>query len=143
LYLAKICTLAADMPAEASQVIEWAEKGTFTTGSIGLGHLSLGLAYYRAGEFERAIPVLNETARIWQYGRQPVEKHQAELVLAMCEFHLGQSDQARQRLKTSCELIDQAVRYTADDPFAVFPPNWISLNVLRREAEALIGGKHE
>ena len=138
LYLAKICTLHADMPAEPPAVAEWAERGTTTTGSVGLGHLSLGLAYYRSGEWEQAIPVLNETLRIWQYGRQPVEKRQAELVLAMCEFHLGQTDQARRRLKACCELIDQAIPYTVDDPFAVFPPNWISLHVLRREAETLL-----
>jgi serine/threonine protein kinase/tetratricopeptide (TPR) repeat protein len=138
LYLAKICTLSPDVPADSQQVIEWAEQGRAAKGSPGIAHLSLGLAYYRAGEWERAIPVLSETARIWQYGRQPVEKHQVDLVLAMCDFQLGRTDQARQRLKASCDLIDRAVPYTSDNPFAIHVPNWIMLNILRREAEALL-----
>ena len=66
-----------------------------------------------------------------------------ELALAMCEYRLGQTDQANQRLKTAREMLDQAVPYTPDDPFAIYPPNWISLNILRREAEALILGPQE
>jgi tetratricopeptide (TPR) repeat protein len=138
LYLAKHCTLSADMPAEQSQVLAWAEAGRAVNGSPGLSQLVHGLALYRAGEWERAIPVLNEAIRVWQYGKQPVEKHQAELVLAMCEFRLEQADQSRGRLKTACELIDQTVPYKPDDPFAVNVPNWVTLNILRREAEAMI-----
>jgi tetratricopeptide (TPR) repeat protein len=96
------------------------------------------LAYYRAGEWQQAILPLNEAARDWQHGKLPVEKQQAELVLAMCEYRLGQTDQANQRLKRACEMLDQTIPYAPDDPFAVYPGNWILLNILRREAEALM-----
>jgi len=60
-----------------------------------------------------------------------------ELLLAMCQFQMGQVEEAQKRLTRACEIIDQATCYTVDDPFMASPFDWPPLILLRREAEAL------
>ncbi len=138
MYLAKVCSLSTTPPVDLLQLVHWAEVGHTIPQTQGLGQLVLGLAYYRAGQLPQATATLQDAASRWKYGKQPVEKQQIDLVLAMCEYHMGQTDQANQRLQKACEMIDQAIAYTAEDPFAVYPSNWITLHLLRREAEELI-----
>jgi serine/threonine-protein kinase len=84
-----------------------------------------GLAEYRAGNFEQAIPYLEESA-----AKLP-DRPGSPLVLAMVQYRLGSPDQARKTLAQVVAAFDWK-ESNADHPGA-----WMS-HILRREAESLI-----
>jgi tetratricopeptide (TPR) repeat protein len=90
----------------------------------------LGVARYRAGQFEQAVASLEEAIR----RRQPQEWGEAWLFLALAQQRLGKLQEADQGLEKPINLL---VRQPAS--------NWrrqIYLQILRKEAEGLIrGGK--
>jgi serine/threonine-protein kinase len=84
-----------------------------------------GLAEYRQGRPERAVPLLQEAAVLLPNRAGP------RLVLAMAQFQSGSVKEARRTLA-------EAVRaYNWTEPQANHTTAWVS-HVLRREAEALL-----
>jgi serine/threonine-protein kinase len=84
-----------------------------------------GLAEYRQGRHEKAIPLLKESAALLPNRPGP------RLVLAMAQFQSGSTDEARTTLAA-------AVRdYNWKSAQANHPTAWVS-HVLRRQAEAMI-----
>lgn len=133
--LARMTALSSNPPVDPSRLIALAERGQ-ALDQAWTRHV-LGLAIYRSGDWEAAIRQLEESNQApWSIP----QRQSNELVLAMCEFRLGLVEQAQKRLTKACELLDHATPYSAEKPFEphAFPFDWPSLNVLRREAEALI-----
>jgi serine/threonine-protein kinase len=97
-----------------------------------------GLAEYRLGRLEKAVPLLQESAQ-----RIP-SRPGPRLVLAMCQFRGGSPKEARKSLAGAIAVYDW--KQLPDD----FPSVWTS-HILRREAEAMIlpnlaaflAGKHQ
>jgi len=124
------CLLLPDSGDELQRAIELAGKAVAAgessndPGSPYLRFLK-GLAEYRQGRFEEAVPLLQEAAAKLPNRAGP------RLVLAMCQFQSGFQKQARRTLAI-------AVRnYNWNASHATHATVWVS-HVLRREAETMI-----
>ena len=137
--LPAICVLAPNALDDAGHVVALAEQMAKDRPDYHIYYL--GLAYYRAGQYEQAVAALDKALQLDPAGGFSSLNW---LTLAMAHYHLGHTDQARQLLDKSERLIDQILRQT---PPAIgeFAPsgwvwyNWLKIQFLRREAEALIG----
>ena len=96
----------------------------------------LGVALYRAGQFDRAAEQLN--ASIAAYPTDPLRGfdtiNYTRLLLAMTKWRQGQQDQARRLLAGAQRAIDEELQLPS-----IQIHRRATLEVLRREAEALIG----
>jgi tetratricopeptide (TPR) repeat protein len=133
--LARVCAVGASNAVEPERLVEWATAGAERFADAARLHV-LGLAYYRAGRYERAIEKLQQSnaGRGWS---QPA-KSQNWLVLAMARFQLGEIEEARHCLETARSLSAQVRPIDYDEQGLLAAPDWIEINVLLREAEALL-----
>jgi len=136
--LVRSCNLASQPVVEPDQVVGWAEQAVGGGSKRWDPHL-LGTALYRAGRYEEAIKRLEELITS-SSGKQETAPAGAQirLVLAMAHQRMGNATQAR-------ALLDEVVRWwknveaaKTDGAVSVPAPEWLWLQVLRREAEALI-----
>jgi tetratricopeptide (TPR) repeat protein len=96
----------------------------------------LGTALYRAGQYERAAVELEKSIAAYPSEPQLGDRiiNWQRLILAMTKWQLDQCDEARQLLTEIQPAIDEEL-HSLSTPF-----NYrLTLEVLRREAEALIG----
>ena len=105
-----------------------------------VGPFCLGRALYRDGQYERAAEQLE--ASITAYPTNPVPGYDLinfqQLFLAMTQWQLGREDEARRLLEKTLPDVDMDLQSPVD--------GWNEravLEVLRREAEALIGQNKE
>jgi len=119
---------------EPGQATRWAEQAV-ASDRVGWYLHTLGLAYYRAGQFAEAIQRLEESNA---GDGDEAGKMQNRLVLAMAHHRLGDAAQSR-------ALLDEVGRWwkgvevtKTDGAVAVPVTDWLSLQLLRREAEAVI-----
>jgi Flp pilus assembly protein TadD len=93
-------------------------------------HLNtLGSILFRAGQFNEAIGTIQEAVRVQGQGGTAWD----HLILAMAEHHLGRPKEARQWLEKAVRWMDPVTKGRG----------WVErleLQILRREAEALING---
>jgi serine/threonine protein kinase/tetratricopeptide (TPR) repeat protein len=127
-FIARLCALAPDAVSDPAGPVELAERAVRADPSPYFLH-TLGLAYYRAGQFDEAIEQLNKSidgkwnanAANW-------------LVLAMVQHRLGHGNEAR-------KWFDQAARWmeNPDALRSIDRRDSLACQVLRREAETLLG----
>ena len=132
--LARTASMTAEPVVESAQAVRWAEQAVASDRNAWYLHV-LGLAHYRAGQLDRAIQRLEESnAGDWG---EPGDKHQNQLVLAMAHHRLGHALSAR-------ALLDEVERWWKGVEAAKTQlafrntTDWLPLQLLRREAEALI-----
>jgi tetratricopeptide (TPR) repeat protein len=131
---ARTASMTAEPVVEPAQAVRWAEHAVARDRNAWNLHV-LGLAHYRAGQLDRAIQRLEESnAGAWGSAGG---KQQNQLVLAMAHHRLGHAPSAR-------ALLDEVERWwkgveTAKTQLAFFnTTDWLPLQLLRREAEAVI-----
>ena len=137
-WVAWSCVLAPDVVEDMREIVRLAEKAMEhdRTNTQYLTHL--GAVLYRAGRPEEAIQRFNAVVDAWeQSGEMPTGTSPAYtwFFLAMAHHQLGHGDDARWWL-------DQAVEWAEQE--LAGEPAWnrrLTLQMLRREAEALIHGK--
>jgi tetratricopeptide (TPR) repeat protein len=136
-FLARTCSQVSDPAIDPEQVVQWAERAVAGGLNNSWHHHVLGLAHYRAGHFAEAIRLLEESnSGVWDPTRQgPVQN---QLVLAMAHHRLGHAAQSR-------ALLDEVERWwkgieaaMTDGAVTVCPTDWLSLQLLRSEAEAVV-----
>ena len=95
----------------------------------------LSLVQYRAETYDEALRA-NARAREsdWEGGLA-----QIDLVAAMVHQASGNNVLGRQHLATALELIKQIEQDSGDAVTAVGVPDWLEINILRREANDLLG----
>jgi tetratricopeptide (TPR) repeat protein len=132
--------LAPDALENMSVVVKRAEElaAHNSLGHPHVVHFSWGAALYRAGQYERAADELEKS--IAGYPREPGYHliNCQQLFLAMAKWRLGQKDEARELLAKTLPDIDKQMQ-----PPACFWTDRVCLEVLRREAEALIEPKEK
>jgi hypothetical protein len=128
--------VAKDPAVDPEQVIRWAEQAVAGDRNAWYLHV-LGAAHYRAGHLDEAIRRLDESeAANWaEEGRA-----QNRLVLAMAHLRLGHADRARALLDGVHRWWQRVEAGATDGSVAVFPTDWLPLQLLRAEAEGLIVG---
>lgn len=125
---------------DASHLLQWANQAVEGASNHPWNWHGLGLVQYRAGKYALAIEALRKSNVNWKVP----EMAQNWLVLAMAHQRLGQVDDAHRCLETAREQIEQVQPNKPDEPVrradhSELPPtDWIEMNTLLREAEALI-----
>ena len=147
--VAWICVIAPDAVADLRQPVQLAEKAVASnpTGFSKYAYLStLGVALYRAGQFEAAVQRLGDA--ITAHGKDGTAGDW--LFLAMAHHRLGQPDEARRWLDKAAKWIDESTQPPPPNAAAASPPKppvagttltWrerLELQLLRREAEELL-----
>jgi hypothetical protein len=96
---------------------------------------SLGLGRYRAGQFAAAIELLEgSNAESWHASG----KMQNRLVLALAHHRLGHTSQARALLEEVIHWWKQVEAAKTGGKVGLYLTDWLPLQLLRREAEAVI-----
>jgi tetratricopeptide (TPR) repeat protein len=127
--LARMCGIVRDSPVAPARALRWAEAAA-AKGKIPKGLSPQGILLYRAGRYREAIESLEGPEAVEGYLNQ---KAQNWLVLAMAHFRLKDVATARRWL-------DRAITSIPTRAGDIPPPNWVGIQLLRREAEALILG---
>ena len=136
--LARSCILCDEPIVEREQVIRWAEA-TLRSGRPPWYLHVVGAAHYRAGHFDQAIKWLEESnATFAQFNTGDNYKLQNSLVMAMAHERSGRPAQARALLADVRRLWNRIEATRTDDAVALPTVDWLPLQVLRREAEAVI-----
>jgi hypothetical protein len=133
--LARSCVLTAQPVVEPEQVIRWAES-TLRDGRRSWYLHVIGAAHYRAGHFAEAIKWLTESL----VGNISADRYnlQTQLVLAMAHKRLGHATQAR-ALLAEVERLQRRIEPAKTDGAVAMPTvDWLPLQLLRREAEAVV-----
>jgi tetratricopeptide (TPR) repeat protein len=125
--LARTVATAPALARDSIQALDWADEAVARSKPPWYLY-TLGLALDRAGKHAEAIERLEESDAGWSdiYG-----KTQIRLVLALAHHRLGAVRQAQEQLARARALIPRS-------GIAVMAADWISIQLLRREAEALI-----
>jgi tetratricopeptide (TPR) repeat protein len=133
------CSLAPGAVADPLRPVELASRAQAREPTSVIYLNTLGVALYRAGQFEAARERLTKSAAT----RKPMGDAWDWLYLAMIHHRLGQSDLARRWFDRAIRALD----HTATDqppPGAASPPSWderLELQLLRQEATALLQAK--
>jgi hypothetical protein len=129
----RVSVMSPESPIAGSQSVEWVERDVAASKNAWNLHV-LGLAHYRAGQFNEAVQRCNQSVREF-----PEWGHVLNwLVLAMAHHRLGHGDQAAEWLK-------QAALWRAAIPAGQEAPlpaqDGLEFQVLFSEATAQVTGK--
>jgi tetratricopeptide (TPR) repeat protein len=132
--LARTCLLAPEAGVDLRRVVRLARQAA--AGDKFAWHLyGLGLAQYRAGQFDRAAQALHEALRAAP-GTCP--RGEVWLVLAMAHRRLGHAEQARRWLEKAVEWMDREGRKGQGALPAPRWQDWAECVLLRRQAEEVV-----
>jgi serine/threonine protein kinase/regulator of sirC expression with transglutaminase-like and TPR domain len=145
--LAHVRALAAPAGSESTRVRELARRRMELSDAINpdpyfraLSTHILGLAYYRTGEYDKAVALLEQAV----HGSGSWCDVSNYLVLAMAHNRLSHATEGRKWLAKAGRLIDEEDHLAPEGGFT--PPrriwwDWLCVQMLRREAEALLGNR--
>jgi serine/threonine protein kinase/WD40 repeat protein/tetratricopeptide (TPR) repeat protein len=135
--VARACGLAPDALTDSRAPVQ-AMSQVVTADPTSLLFFLLGLAHYRAGQWDEAIGRFEASIsanRAWHE-----DSVQSGLGLALAHYRRGDIDKARQWLSRSVDRLEQGTRDKGlAVAFPAFFPDWATCRILRAEAEALIG----
>jgi hypothetical protein len=137
--LARSCIQAPDPGVEPEQVLRWAEAA-LQGGRVPWYLHVVGAAHYRAGHFDEAIKWLEESIAARTSGFISADRHslQNRLILAMSHERLGHTTRARAILAEVQRFWQQLEAGKTDGAISVPAVDWLPMQVLRREAEAML-----
>jgi hypothetical protein len=124
--LARSCAMAAKSPADPARTVQWANRAVASNPSVWYLH-ALGLAQYRAGQFEQALQ---------SFFRANVELN--AFGLALVHYRLGHPGEARRYLDKGVQWLERQGPPGPDQPAKLMPQDWLEAQLLRREAEELL-----
>jgi WD40 repeat protein/Flp pilus assembly protein TadD len=126
--LARACAMTPTPPADPARLIGWAEQVVKALPEKAYVRHALGLAHLRAGHWDEAVRHLAEAERLGWHAA-PLNW----LGLALAHGHRGQVGAARRWLSKATAVLDKT------SPASWYTQDWLEAQVLRREAEALLG----
>jgi serine/threonine-protein kinase len=140
-HVARACTLAADSVADAGRPGRLAREELTTSGKEFWSLTQQGALHYRAGRFQEAVPLLEQSLRAEpKVGRAVLNW----LWLALANQRLGKAEEARRWLSRAQRWLDRygaGMPRRAEEELGLHLHNWLEAHVLRREAEALLGAR--
>jgi serine/threonine protein kinase/WD40 repeat protein/tetratricopeptide (TPR) repeat protein len=139
-WAAWTCVLTPDAVADWTKPLRFAEKATADDRDNARSLNLLGAVLYRAGRFQEAVQRLTEADAAFKQ----TESSDYRIVcnwcfLAMTHHRLGHTAEAASWLAKAVLAIDQPSSETADDPATRIWNRRLTLQLLRREAEELLG----
>jgi serine/threonine protein kinase/tetratricopeptide (TPR) repeat protein len=143
--VALTCLLIPDALGDQPALMELAHRSVSGAPQDGWCAITLGLASYRAGQFEHAAQQLRQTLKTWPenpYDTGAVGENGAPLtawlVLAMVCHRLDQTDEARLWLNKAVRKMDQELGEEGMGHLRRESHVWAICQVLRGEAEMLM-----
>jgi tetratricopeptide (TPR) repeat protein len=141
--IAWTCVLTPNAVADREAVVRLAERALKGADYYDrhLYRQTLAAANYRAGRFEEAVEHLDAGITAHGKGGNPLDW----LFLAMVHQRLGHADEARTWLDKAVRWLDASTQdKPADDAFGsrIDWQTWLALQVLRREAEGVLGARN-
>jgi serine/threonine protein kinase len=135
--LARTCSLVPQSGVDAAQIVQGAQRGAADI-RFGWNLHVQGAAFYRAGQFKKALPLLEASNRTnWQHGH-----FLNWFYLALAHHHLGHAGEARAWLDKAIRHMDQLTPAFPGDPIDLAEADWVQAPLLRREAETLLNAPH-
>ncbi len=136
--VARSCAVGPAEGIRPEKLMAWAQRRLDIDRKPQTLH-AMGLAKYRAGQFEEAIEFLMESN---DGGWTDLEKSQNWLVIAMGQFRLGREKEAVDSLNQGKRLIiGDGPQHSQTTMRTDTAHEWVSILLLLREATALIEGK--
>jgi WD40 repeat protein len=140
--VALACLVRPGVVSDLKLLRQLAERGVAGAPRDAWHLLTLGAAHYRAGRQAEAINRLREAL---EAARADPDRFRyasvlSRLFLAMTYHAAGQAERARQWLDQAVYVIDFDFPQAGRVPLGDHWQEWITCQVIRREAEALIGG---
>ena len=133
----RAAVLAPDAVPDSALLVQLTKKAMKETRTADR-LFTLGMAHYRAAQFNDALARLEEAVRV-----DPAWTHRTcvtGLALALVHHRLGHEEEAREWLERTVEQLErsQHAKWPAVH-FPTHPADWVTCVILRKEAEALIG----
>ncbi|MGH7170929.1 MAG: redoxin family protein, partial [Gemmataceae bacterium] len=136
--MVRACIVAGSPVADLGWAVRMGEKCVAKGSARWWCHADLGLAYYRAGAYERAVEQLERARQI-----DPIAEISTDPVLAMAYYRLGRTKEAHEALSRATRLADQVSESIAFSTLGSMPLGWwawLCHVLLYREARTLIDG---
>jgi WD40 repeat protein/Flp pilus assembly protein TadD len=134
---ARACVLAPGALADPTEAVRGAERVVKDPrAKKAEALLSLGLAHYRAGHWEKAAARVEEAI-----ARRPDAAWLGWPVLAMAHARLGHAEEARRWLRRAEGWRQQEGRRLVEESAGFAPPERADFEILLREAAALVSGR--
>jgi tetratricopeptide (TPR) repeat protein len=133
--LARIRAMARKGPVDPTRAVQWAKQAVSSGSRAWQVHV-LGLAQYRAGQFDQALQSFEE-AKIKPWNHSGLNW----FGLALVHHRLGHPDEARRCLDKGIEWLEREGQPSAERPTKLQHQDWIEAQLLRREAEEMLKTK--
>jgi tetratricopeptide (TPR) repeat protein/roadblock/LC7 domain-containing protein len=141
-FLAWTCAVGPDALTDFAPAIALAEKAIKVDANSAQFANSLGAILYRAGRFDEARQKLEETNRLASSGEQRASTPAYTwYFLAMTHHRLGHADEAKKWFDKAREETEKALKEHDTGAATLAWNRRLTLNLLRNEAEALLGMK--
>lgn len=130
--LARTCAVAPKSPVDPARAIAWANQA-LASGQPGWYFHALGLAQYRAGQFDQALQSFTK-ADVESWANRDLNW----FGLALVHHRLDHPDEARQCLDKGIRWLERYGSPGPGQPGKIPPNDWVEAQLLRREAEELL-----
>jgi tetratricopeptide (TPR) repeat protein len=131
--LARIAGMSPPGVLDPARAIQWGKQAVESSRQVPWYIHALGLAYYRAGQFDLALQRFKESQEgYWNFGEI------SHFGRAMAEHRFGHADQARESLDQGLAWLKKFTPTKPGEPTQLFATDWLEAQLLRREADALI-----
>ncbi len=126
--LARSSAMERKSPVDPARIVEWASRAV-ASGDYGWYVHVLGLAQYRAGQFDQALQSFTKAnVEYWSY------RDLNWFGLALVHHRLGHPAEARRCLDKGIQWLDRERPRSPEQPANIHPMDWLEAEVLRREA---------
>jgi tetratricopeptide (TPR) repeat protein/predicted Ser/Thr protein kinase len=131
--LARSCVMAPKCPVDPARAIQWAKQSVANEHNAWDLHV-LGLAQYRAGQFDEALHSFTKANnKSWRYQELNL------FGLALLHQRLGHPDEARKCLDKGTQWLERKCPASTGTRRAeLLPQDWLEAQLLRREAEEML-----
>jgi tetratricopeptide (TPR) repeat protein len=133
--LARSCVMARKSPVDPARAVQWVKQSIANEHNAWDYHV-LGLAQYRAGQFDQALQSFTKAShkswRFWELNW---------FGLALLHHGRGHPDEARQCLDKGIQWLERKGPPSPARPADLQSQDWLEAQLLRREAEELLKTK--
>jgi tetratricopeptide (TPR) repeat protein len=130
--LVRTCTMGRQSPVDPAQAVQWAKQAVAGDQLPWYFH-ALGLAQYRAGQFDEALQSFSR-ANVEAWGCRDLNW----FGMALVHHRLGHPDKARESLDKGIQWLERGGSPSPQQPANIDPQDWLEAHVLRREAEDVL-----